>query len=237
MVECDLAKVDVAGSSPVSRSILSSIPRLPEPSVFVSHGSPMVGIELRYDAPGSPALAARTTQALAHGGQPAQLDPQRGWDHGVWVPLRFLCPAARVPVVEVSIPLTLAPAELNSLGELLRPFRQDLDALFDYARTAPHASRAVPTPEHFVPVFVTIGRQRRTRPSIISMKAFSMETSRCDRSLSPDSDRPLHVARQRHHFHRLEEIPADISLPPAISQARGTGVVVVILVPVFSPGR
>jgi 4,5-DOPA dioxygenase extradiol len=229
-----------------------------EPSVFVSHGSPMVGIEtgpyqdalttfgakhhpaaviavsahwasgnvvriasgahpaliydfggfpqalfdLRYDAPGSPELAARIAETLGGGGQPAQLDPARGWDHGVWIPLRLMYAAASVPVVEVSIPLTLSPAQLYHIGELLRPFRKegvmvlgsggvvhnlslvdfanrdrapdrwamefdnwlkdklsawDLDALFDYARLAPHASRAVPTPEHFVPVFVTIG--------------------------------------------------------------------------------
>ena len=66
-------------------------------------GFPPALYQLHYPAPGAPALAAQVTELLDRAGLAPQLDPQRGLDHGVWVPLRLLYPAADIPVVPLSI--------------------------------------------------------------------------------------------------------------------------------------
>jgi len=58
---------------------------------------------LRYPAPGAPDLAQRIKQQLAAAGIVAGIDASRGLDHGAWVPLRTLFPAADVPVVQLSV--------------------------------------------------------------------------------------------------------------------------------------
>ena len=80
---------------------------------------------LRYPAPGSPALAERVAGLVRDGGFEARLDPHRGLDHGVWVPLRFLFPDADVPVVQLSLPAEKSWTELVQLGAHLRPLRAD----------------------------------------------------------------------------------------------------------------
>lgn len=76
-----------------------------------------------YPAPGAPALANEIVRALAGAGFAARLDPERGLDHGAWVPLRWVFPGARVPVVQVSLPFPARPAELLRLGGALAPLR------------------------------------------------------------------------------------------------------------------
>jgi 4,5-DOPA dioxygenase extradiol len=83
-------------------------------------GFPAELYALRYPAPGDPELASRIVRMLAgHGG--AHLDPARGLDHGAWVPLRYLYPAADVPVVQVSLPTRFTAADAFRLGQLLSP--------------------------------------------------------------------------------------------------------------------
>lgn len=82
-------------------------------------GFPSDLYEIRYPAPGDPDLAAETVVLLEAAGIPALLDPVRGLDHGAWVPLRFLYPAADVPVVPVSLPRPRSPASVSALGRAL----------------------------------------------------------------------------------------------------------------------
>lgn len=83
-------------------------------------GFPAELYTLRYPAPGSPELASRIVRMLSPLGG-AHADPTRGLDHGAWVPLRYLYPAADVPVVQVSLPTRFAPADALRLGQLLSP--------------------------------------------------------------------------------------------------------------------
>lgn len=84
------------------------------------YGFPAALYQLRYDAPGDPALAAQLARALEAAGWTAALDPQRGLDHGAWVPLRSMYPAADIPVVPVAINARRDPAYHYHLGEALR---------------------------------------------------------------------------------------------------------------------
>ncbi|GAB3784224.1 dioxygenase family protein [Dyella agri] len=89
------------------------------------HGFPPELYQLRYPAPGAPALAARVTELLDQAGLAPRLDPQRGLDHGVWVPLHLLYPAADIPVVPLSIQPELGPAHQYAVGRALAPLREE----------------------------------------------------------------------------------------------------------------
>ena len=88
-------------------------------------GFPPALYELTYNAPGSPELAERIVGLLGRGDWKTNITTDRGLDHGVWIPLRLLYPAADIPVVELSVPLQLAPDELYRVGEALAPLRRE----------------------------------------------------------------------------------------------------------------
>ncbi|MGW0889424.1 dioxygenase family protein [Saccharopolyspora sp. NPDC002578] len=77
----------------------------------------------RYRSPGAPELAAKVT-ALMPDTEPVAHQPNRGLDHGAYVPLTVMYPDADVPVLQMSLP-TLAPAKLLELGRRLRPLRDE----------------------------------------------------------------------------------------------------------------
>ena len=62
--------------------------------IFDYYGFPPHTYQLRYDAPGYPVLAARVQQLLSAAGFEAGLDPARGLDHGVFIPLKVTYPEA-----------------------------------------------------------------------------------------------------------------------------------------------
>ncbi|QUF08029.1 dioxygenase [Actinosynnema pretiosum subsp. pretiosum] len=94
----------------------------PVPLTYDFWGFPQKYYEVTYDAPGAPALADEVTRLLGGDDRVAR-DPERGLDHGAYVPLKELFPAADVPVLQVSMP-TLDPRELFDLGRGLAPLRE-----------------------------------------------------------------------------------------------------------------
>jgi 4,5-DOPA dioxygenase extradiol len=86
-------------------------------------GFPRELYELEYRAPGAPDLAARVRELLAAADIDAALEPRRGLDHGAWIPLLLMYPAADLPVVQVSIDTARDPAWHLALGRALRPLR------------------------------------------------------------------------------------------------------------------
>lgn len=186
---------------------------------------------LEYPAPGAPELAREVAAALAEAGLEAVLDAEAGWDHGVWVPLRLLHPAANVPIVALSLPVPRTPALLVAIGGALRSLRErgvlvfgsggvvhnlrrldwdagdghpapwaaafeawvderlaglDVAGLEGYAASAPHAELAVPTSEHFDPLFFVLGARHPGdrveniftgfRYGTLSLRSFALET-------------------------------------------------------------
>jgi 4,5-DOPA dioxygenase extradiol len=151
-----------------------------------------------YPCRGAPELAARIAQTLG-----GAVDPGRGLDHGVWVPLHLMFPYADVPVVELALPRSAGASDFLAAGRALAPLRDegvllvgsggmvhnlgqidfgvaghgnvspwargfdrwatdrlrhgDLPALLDFERQGPDAGTAHPTPEHFLPLFFTLG--------------------------------------------------------------------------------
>jgi 4,5-DOPA dioxygenase extradiol len=199
------------------------------PTIHDFSGFPDELARIRYPAKGDPGLAALTARLLEESGFAARTDPERGLDHGAWVPLRFLYPGADVPVLEISQPLRRNPEDALRMGAALSrlrdqevllvatggivhnlatidPFAQpgqaadwarafdtwisdrlaamDIAGIASYRTTAPYADRAVPTPEHFDPIFVALGSARsgeRTttvyegfRYGTLSMRSFAL---------------------------------------------------------------
>src|SRR5262249_52069095 len=66
-------------------------------------GFPQELYDLRYPARGDPALARLVVDLLGAAGKPAAVEPKRGLDHGAWVPMLLMFPAADVPVVQLSV--------------------------------------------------------------------------------------------------------------------------------------
>ncbi|MGE8099811.1 DODA-type extradiol aromatic ring-opening family dioxygenase [Pseudomonas fluorescens] len=87
-------------------------------------GFPAALFAVQYPAPGQPELAAQVADLLKADGLPAQLDNQRPFDHGVWVPLSLMYPRADIPVVQVSLPSRLGPALQTRVGRALSSLRE-----------------------------------------------------------------------------------------------------------------
>lgn len=93
------------------------------PLVYDFFGFPERHYRQRYPAPGAPELAARVRALLAPLG-PVADEADRGLDHGAYVPLVAMYPAADVPVLQLSLP-GLDPREVLELGRALAPLRQE----------------------------------------------------------------------------------------------------------------
>ncbi len=80
--------------------------------------------ELSYAAPGNPSLADELqTRLMAHD-LPATLAPNRGFDHGVFVPLKVMYPQGDIPVVCISLNKHFNPQQHIQLGQALAPLRE-----------------------------------------------------------------------------------------------------------------
>ncbi|TCP57392.1 4,5-DOPA dioxygenase extradiol [Tamaricihabitans halophyticus] len=90
------------------------------PLVYDFWGFPERYFQVRYPAPGAPELAAQVRGLLADY-QPSE-HPDRGLDHGAYVPLVEMYPTADIPVLQISMP-TLDPAQLMDVGRKLAPLR------------------------------------------------------------------------------------------------------------------
>ena len=77
---------------------------------------------LPYATPDATGLARRLTGLL--GRTPVHEFTDRGLDHGAFIPLMAMYPAADVPVVQLSMP-SLDPHALLDLGARLRPLRDE----------------------------------------------------------------------------------------------------------------
>lgn len=94
------------------------------PLVYDFWGFPERYYEVTYPAPGAPELAAKVRKLLHGPGIPVHDAPDRGLDHGAYVPLVEMYPDADIPVLQLSMP-SLDPRELFELGRRLKPLRDE----------------------------------------------------------------------------------------------------------------
>lgn len=88
-------------------------------------GFPPALYQLQYPAPGAPDVAQRAIGLLRAAGYAAEADTQWGMDHGAWVPLLHLFPAADIPVFQVSLPARLDGERAYAYGQALAPLAEE----------------------------------------------------------------------------------------------------------------
>lgn len=94
-------------------------------AVYDFRGFPEPLYQMRYQAPGAPDLAPRVGELLGAAGIAVQTLDHGGLDHGLWIPLRFMWPDARVPVLPLSFSPHDTPAQLLALGRALAPLAHE----------------------------------------------------------------------------------------------------------------
>lgn len=89
------------------------------------YGFPPESYQIKYPVRGMPALAQRIQALLQAHQVPAKIDTQRGFDHGVFVPLKLMQPDASIPCVQLSLLASLEAQAHIAMGNALRELRKD----------------------------------------------------------------------------------------------------------------
>jgi len=90
------------------------------PMLYDYYGFPDEAYEITYKAPGSPELANTIVELLHKSNIPSSIDSQRGFDHGLFIPLKLMYPDADVPSIQLSLVRGLDPAKHVAIGKALR---------------------------------------------------------------------------------------------------------------------
>jgi aromatic ring-opening dioxygenase catalytic subunit (LigB family) len=93
--------------------------------IYDYSGFPEHTYRLTWPAPGEPQLAKQVAGLLAQAGLPSAVSASRGFDHGVFVPLKVAFPEAKIPVVSLSLAASLDPALHLAAGLALAPLRDE----------------------------------------------------------------------------------------------------------------
>ena len=150
------------------KNIASTLPRRPKAIVMVSahwltpdvsvtshakpaliydyYGFPAHTYELTYPALGAPALAAQIVETLHAAGIASGVDAQRGFDHGMFIPMKLMFPDADIPVVQLSLNQSLDPAQQIANGRALEALR-DQDVLIIGSGMSYHNMRGYGNPQ------------------------------------------------------------------------------------------
>ncbi len=86
--------------------------------IYDFSGFPRELYEIRYAPPGDPDLARLLVAEGTRRALPVSATEAHGLDHGAWAPLLHIAPAAKIPVVPVSIAI-LPPEEHLAWGEAI----------------------------------------------------------------------------------------------------------------------
>lgn len=111
-------------------------------------GFPEAAYQIKYPAPGNPKLAKRVFDLLEVAGIKSKLDSERGFDHGMFVPLKIMYPNANIPCIEVSLIKSLDAQAHIKLGKALASLK-DEDVVILGSGFSFHNMRAfLTTPTH-----------------------------------------------------------------------------------------
>lgn len=88
--------------------------------IYDFSGFPAELYSMTYPAPGSSWLVGQVQELLPEAG----ISKARGLDHGAWVPLRLMYPAADIPVVQLSLQPMLDARHHYDIGRKLANLRQ-----------------------------------------------------------------------------------------------------------------
>jgi aromatic ring-opening dioxygenase catalytic subunit (LigB family) len=89
------------------------------------YGFPDQAYKISYPAPGSPDFANKIAALLQKKNMPVHIDPQRGFDHGLFIPLKLMYPQANIPSLQLSLLSGLSPSRHIALGKALRELNHE----------------------------------------------------------------------------------------------------------------
>jgi 4,5-DOPA dioxygenase extradiol len=95
------------------------------PMLYDYTGFPAESYELKYPAPGHPKLANRVAALLSKQGIDSRLDDERGFDHGVFIPLLMMYPEADIPCIQISLSSSLDAEFHIQVGRALASLKDD----------------------------------------------------------------------------------------------------------------
>ncbi|MBG0787154.1 MAG: dioxygenase [Anaerolineaceae bacterium] len=95
------------------------------PLLYDYYGFPEKAYEITYPAPGSPELAEKVVWLLNDHQIPTGTNPVRGFDHGMFIPLKMMYPEANIPTTQLSLLRGLDAAAHLQLGQALRPLMNE----------------------------------------------------------------------------------------------------------------
>jgi aromatic ring-opening dioxygenase catalytic subunit (LigB family) len=83
------------------------------------YGFPAEAYDIAYPAPGNMEMASRVTQILKEKGIECKIDAERGFDHGLFIPLKLMYPQADIPAIQLSLVQGLDPFVHIEMGKAL----------------------------------------------------------------------------------------------------------------------
>jgi len=95
------------------------------PMLFDYYGFPPETYQYQYPALGVPELSERAGQLIQQAGINVQLDPQRGFDHGLFIPLLLMYPQADIPCIQISLSSSLDAALHVRIGQALADLKSE----------------------------------------------------------------------------------------------------------------
>jgi aromatic ring-opening dioxygenase catalytic subunit (LigB family) len=95
------------------------------PLLYDYYGFPEEAYALTYPAPGNPGLAHRIARMLQQNEIPTRIDVRRGFDHGLFIPLKLMYPEAEIPCLQLSLVRGLDPVLHIALGAALRDLKRE----------------------------------------------------------------------------------------------------------------
>ena len=87
--------------------------------IYDYYGFPEESYKITYPAPGNINLANKIKNLLEKNNIKSSLDKNRGFDHGVFIPLKILYPDASIPCVQISLLKGLDPKKHIEIGKAL----------------------------------------------------------------------------------------------------------------------
>lgn len=95
------------------------------PLIYDYYGFPEQAYEIQYPVTGEPGLAQTVFSALSDKDIKSTFDDKRGFDHGLFVPLKIMYPGADVPCIQLSLVNSLDSSEHIKIGKALSGLEYD----------------------------------------------------------------------------------------------------------------
>lgn len=92
--------------------------------IYDYYGLPAEAYRIQYAALGHPQLAKEVFELITASGILARLDEQRGFDHGLFVPLKLMYPEAQIPCLQLYLLKNLDRRKHIALGKAITPLRK-----------------------------------------------------------------------------------------------------------------